>query len=499
MKTLLLLTMLSAVSADREAVVRIEHHGRMCSGVHVGDGIVLTAEHCACTKEMEVTFAIGGKKVKFKGVPHYRPVSNNWVDEAFAIQLLKYPEGLPSMKVASNPPKKGDKVITMGWPSGTWAHLEGHITGVSDQRVETNFRTLEGHSGGPLMNMAGEVIGLASTRNPFPKEAREIRRRYPNSIVETTPGAGWVSFSAVQKAMGTVYTQVSPAKLKQAQVIIFTSPGCPPCQALDRDILAGHFSRFNITKVTYNNGAWDRPELYQEWLDTAADRGKKHYFPIIWVRGSKNYQTGYEPARRGGLINTLLNIIDKLVISPLLGEPQSPDFPTLPPPPDEQGADIIPLPLDPNDIPPMPKTESELEKKLNAVLADVDNLKNGNVFEKVGALKSIRGDVAALKDDWKEDLAAHGEATSKQFTNKLDMVLTDVDKLKNGNLFEKAGALKNIRKDVKQLVGEAKTDLKKSIPGKEGFDPLALLGLVGGVIAWWKRKHDDSIVDGGVA
>ncbi len=155
-----------AVSGKETTTVAVGNDG---SGVLIDDeGTILTASHVIQTAEkVTVTFLDGQQ------VPATVVASANWGD----IALIKLDQkiDLPPHAVLADSDlvRIGDKVFVIGAPFGFSHSLSvGHISswfrtgamlGTGTMEVfQTDAAMNPGNSGGPLFNMDGEVIGIAS-------------------------------------------------------------------------------------------------------------------------------------------------------------------------------------------------------------------------------------------------------------------------------------------------------------------------------------------------
>lgn len=155
-----------AVSADEDRKVASGDRG---SGVLIDDrGTILTASHVIQTAEkITVTFPDGQSSAAEV------VVSVSWGDVA-VLQLtddIKLPK--PVVLADSDKVRIGDKVFVVGSPLGFSHSLSvgyissrfqtGAMLGAGSMEVfQTDAAMNPGNSGGPLFNMDGEVIGIAS-------------------------------------------------------------------------------------------------------------------------------------------------------------------------------------------------------------------------------------------------------------------------------------------------------------------------------------------------
>jgi putative serine protease PepD len=152
------------------------------AGTETGSGIVLSADGVILTNHHVVSAADGGEiTVRFSGE---RPIASARVlgtDARSDLALIRA-EGVSGLRPAklgdSSRARVGSPVLAIGSPEG----LEGTVTagivsavnrdlrvGGEDAQPPVTYRAIQtdaslnpGNSGGPLVNMAGEVIGVNS-------------------------------------------------------------------------------------------------------------------------------------------------------------------------------------------------------------------------------------------------------------------------------------------------------------------------------------------------
>lgn len=381
MKTMIPLLLLLAspvLAATESAAVRLSSG---CSGVCISeDGLILTAEHCGSEKTIKVTFLDG--QTATAQLVHAAP--KNHTDEAQTYQIDsggKYPFAV----VSDKPAKAGEQVWTVGYPAGNYQKNRGKVRRVGftatqidgfDVRLSdgivTDWNSDGGHSGGPLFNAAGEVVGLLS--------------------MSGESDSYWIGHKSIQAAIKG--TQEPVAAYRRSDVIVFTTPGCGPCERLKADYRAGKFTGHTFRFVSYDQNLreWSDPELAREFA-RSADAPSGLGFPVIWVRGSKNFRVGYDPNQRSGLLGWITRVIDGLA-KLIVGETPPVPFPAI----DDEG---VPVPV-PDELPPTPvdATKAAVDRLRADMLkakADVEKLKSSNPLTKLKGVVALKGDVAAVK------------------------------------------------------------------------------------------------------
>ena len=161
-----LLTINSALDellARVRPALAIVHNGRRGAGagVIVGEGLVLTSHHVvAHGRSFKVTLEDDASY-------EARVLSR---DPEIDLALLGIPaNGYPSAVFSEQEPRPGEMVFAFGHPWGQRAVLTGGVlSAVTLARtrhgeipvLRTDARLAPGNSGGPLLNAAGEVMGL---------------------------------------------------------------------------------------------------------------------------------------------------------------------------------------------------------------------------------------------------------------------------------------------------------------------------------------------------
>ncbi len=459
MRTLMTLVALALPTAlpagtPEQSVVKIKFpSGSFCSGVSVSDGLVLTAEHCGFEDNVTVIFR-DGTTIKADGV--YDPPKQS--RDQVTVYRLK--DAAPhSVAVATKRPSRGDSVRSIGYPGGKFSTVEGKITSSSSQLMFADFWILEGNSGGGLFNKDGNLVGIASARTDL----------------NDKPGSMFIPVDEIHVSLAKVDSKKLTVAdyTKSNEVVVFTTPECPPCQRLKADIKAGHFSKFNVRVVEFRAGVWSDQAIVDEFFGQIPDDAVLA-FPTIWVRGTENYRAGYSPDRRGGLLGFLGSVLRGLG-NVVLGEATPKEFPR---PYRRNRDDAVPGPPEKLDVAPMPEADnekevSELESKLDSLRADIEKLKSANPLDKIRGAVALKSDIAELQNAVKNN---------KPDLSVVDSVLADVksvksdlDTLKSGNPIAKIAALSSLKGDVAKLKSDA-----ENVKDKAKDDPLLfLLGLPG--------------------
>ncbi len=140
------------------------------SGVLIStDGQVMTAAHVVHAMDEITVEVVGGEPVKA------RVIASEPAADLSLIQLERVPKGAVPAKLAdSDAVRVGDQVIvvgapyglshamSVGWISARWGHNTVYRAMPLAEFFQTDAVINTGNSGGPMFNMAGEVIGVVS-------------------------------------------------------------------------------------------------------------------------------------------------------------------------------------------------------------------------------------------------------------------------------------------------------------------------------------------------
>ncbi len=151
----------------RRATVAVELNDSVGSGVIISpEGLVLTAGHVSVEPNREVWLRFpDNKRVKGKtlGVNHL-------IDSGLIQITDEAPDkekGWPYAPLCRKPVEPGEWVIGLGQPNGfVLDRLPpvrlGRVLYVREDAINTDATLVGGDSGGPLLNLAGEVVGIHS-------------------------------------------------------------------------------------------------------------------------------------------------------------------------------------------------------------------------------------------------------------------------------------------------------------------------------------------------
>jgi len=159
-----------AKGRDVEGVSGLTKFTETGSGVIVSaDGKVMTAAHVVHTMDEVDVEVLGGETLRA------RVISSEPAADLSLLQLTSLPKGLKVATLAdSDKVRVGDQVIVVGapyglshslsagWISARWPANSVYRAMPLAEFLQTNATINTGNSGGPMFNMAGEVIGIVS-------------------------------------------------------------------------------------------------------------------------------------------------------------------------------------------------------------------------------------------------------------------------------------------------------------------------------------------------
>ena len=134
-----------------------------CSGVHLGNGVVLTAAHCT---EYPVKGIVTDAKREFSA-------SLLWENKAYDVALIHADlEGtaLRKSEVSCSAPAVGDQIVISGHPQDLeWIRTRGVVVapmrdaafdGIWKEVIVADATAGPGNSGGPVFDLQGQVVGV---------------------------------------------------------------------------------------------------------------------------------------------------------------------------------------------------------------------------------------------------------------------------------------------------------------------------------------------------
>lgn len=148
-----------APAATETATVKIQISNGHGSGVHIGDGFILTAAHVVGDEKEAQVKAKGGA---------FNKADVLWVNKAHDIALLRTSSaGLGAAHLSCRAVKIGDPIVAYGNPLqiefvAAYGKIAGEPrkTGPWNAVYVTDITTVMGQSGGPVYTDGGDLIGI---------------------------------------------------------------------------------------------------------------------------------------------------------------------------------------------------------------------------------------------------------------------------------------------------------------------------------------------------
>ena len=204
------------VEAVEPSVVHIESDTGFASGFVVHEsGLVITCYHCIEEATKASVVFTSGRRSEVLGTARIAPQRD------LAVLVIEPHRSLESLPLADEQPKKGEPIVAFGSPGGlSFSISEGSVSGLRNAEtlarlpgafrrsmglssntklVQITASTIPGNSGGPVVNVAGNVVGVSSfglswegQAYQFCISAEEIRQVISELDVNVTPlgGAG---------------------------------------------------------------------------------------------------------------------------------------------------------------------------------------------------------------------------------------------------------------------------------------------------------------------
>ncbi len=209
------LSMPELVAQVEKSVVRIIV--KSDQGASVGSGFVIDADGSIMTNYHVIE---GGKsaEVEFDTGDKSNVVGFTTVDKERDLAIIKIDQGqkpLHQVRVASELPQKGEKVAAFGAPRGlSFTASDGIISAIrktpefsarsAGTYLQTTTPISPGNSGGPLVNMRGEVVGV----NSFKIEGENLNfAASATDIRDVIAGRGEKVTPLSPEALPLVYTE----------------------------------------------------------------------------------------------------------------------------------------------------------------------------------------------------------------------------------------------------------------------------------------------------
>lgn len=238
----------TAVDPQRAALADV---GGCCSGVYVTPDTVLTARHCLRAQTIQVDC---------------HPAQILHVSREADVAVLRVTGGEPDhawLPVARQPPAPGEPVVSLGYPAGQFARMEGRVKSVGPVQfglwpisrqellLSTTHRVLPGNSGGPLLDARGAVVGIAS-------RASTDDAPRPESL--------WVPTQSIRVALTAAGVQL--VSTEKPILYVFIGSKCPACRRFEADLANPQTglrqqltAMFDVQVINLDQ----RPDQVQQW------------------------------------------------------------------------------------------------------------------------------------------------------------------------------------------------------------------------------------------
>ena len=377
--------MASAVIAGAESLVRVETPGGFCSGVCVGERLVITANHCNPSQQT-VVVTRSGQRVGVSRVVRRIKYGDHTVGLVLAESI-----GTEPATLATGLPEPGEAIESYGFAhAGPLRRYRG--TAISSRwrnqiggagLLRSTILSQQGTSGGGVFDSHGDLVAIISGMDH-----------------EST-----YSMTDVQQCLQAVAA-------KKTTLVAFVTSGCPPCMAFRRDHAAGAFATLDVRIVTYDGrtGTWSDPALYKEALPALRKSGNRLAFPCFWIRGradAASIRIGYRESR--GLLQFVAAVIDT-IIGGIIGRPPQTEFPQFasadgeqapPPVPDAQATteDGITEEFrrDPPSVDEIKSQVRDLRELVTIISGDVAAFQDAGAIGKLRRIDTLKADAAAAK------------------------------------------------------------------------------------------------------
>ncbi len=184
------------IARAEASVLRIEVEGKKGGSLGSGyvvatSGMFVTNVHVLAGAQKAVAFFPNGKSFKITGTYVFDKNRDICVGQLDG-------KDFPKIELAATLPRKGETIAALGSPQGlSFTATKGIVSAIRSQKemkedvgresiegtwIQTDTPISPGNSGGPLINLKGEVVAmstLGSDRRQSPKlELRDFRRRY---------------------------------------------------------------------------------------------------------------------------------------------------------------------------------------------------------------------------------------------------------------------------------------------------------------------------------
>ena len=152
-------------------VVLLVNNGSWCSGAFIdAEGTIATAYHCVASGRETAVKLRSGELVYAETVA---------VDPRYDLAIIKttgLQKQVDFLQLRKEKPRQGEQLYAMGHPmapladykmlKGTlrWSVSTGIVSAVGERFIQTDAALNPGNSGGPSVNVDGEIVGIASRK-----------------------------------------------------------------------------------------------------------------------------------------------------------------------------------------------------------------------------------------------------------------------------------------------------------------------------------------------
>lgn len=162
-----------AARISQQHMVQVLTDEGSCAGMKVGDKLFLTAAHCVGSN-------LYLKTANDSSTPQLL-ASDQKLDLALYSSTLM---GKQPIKFAPASPPVGTAVLALGYPGGFLHVTSSNIMTLLRGYVVTDQAHQYGYSGGPLVNLKGELVGMNSATNFMWQRGYSISVEYIRVFVE---------------------------------------------------------------------------------------------------------------------------------------------------------------------------------------------------------------------------------------------------------------------------------------------------------------------------
>jgi hypothetical protein len=149
---------------------------RYGAGLLIERGLVLTSQHVVADAKSLGAMLYEPQRTSYTpmdgGLSRYlfenhaaivkaQVVSGDTTSDLALIRIDADTSRLPTLPIARDPVKPGDRVLALGHPQETvWSFTQGVVGAIQQGAIQHDAAISHGSSGGPLLNAHGEVVGI---------------------------------------------------------------------------------------------------------------------------------------------------------------------------------------------------------------------------------------------------------------------------------------------------------------------------------------------------